>query len=78
MDINIEKCRRACDLLLHALSDDESISVETQLKYYHQLVNLVDEYEKMRRKIFGLEETVRNLRRREQKTYDDYSWRHER
>ena len=81
-EIDIKKCKMACDLVLASMSHGHD--VKTKLDYYHELVRVVDDYErvkneneKLRRENFGLHQTVDNLRRREQKVYDDLSWKKE-
>lgn len=72
-EINIKKCRMACDLVLASMSHGHS--VETKLGYYRELVDMVDDYERLKRENFGLRQTVDNLKRKEEKTYNDLSWK---
>ena len=74
-EIDIKKCRMACDLVLASMSSGHD--VKTKLDYYHELVSMVDDYDRIRRELFGLRQTVDNMKRKEEKTYSNMSWKND-
>lgn len=72
MTVDIKKCKKACDLILTELSHGEQLPIKFEL--YHELVNLIDEYEQLQRVNFGLKQTIKNLKEKLYKYNDSYGY----